>query len=114
VCVGDVAEAVVKAVGFPSTRGKVYELGGPRVYRYRELVELVLVHLNRRRFWSRFRSLSGRSKRSFSRSCRTHPLTGDQVMLMRRDNIVSDTALTFADFGITPRTVEAELPSILV
>ena len=33
-------------------------------------------------------------------------------MLMRRDNIVSDTALTFADFGITPRTVEAELPGL--
>jgi uncharacterized protein YbjT (DUF2867 family) len=46
---GDVAEAVVKAVGSSSTRGKVYELGGPQVYRYRDLVELVLVHLNRRR-----------------------------------------------------------------
>jgi hypothetical protein len=32
---------------------------------------------------------------------------------MRRENIVSDTALTFADLGITPRTVEAELRSIL-
>jgi len=49
VFVGDVAKAVVKAVGSPTTRGKVYELGGPRVYRYRELVELVLVHLKRRR-----------------------------------------------------------------
>lgn len=46
---GDVPEAVVKAVGSSSTRGKVYELGGPQVYRYRDLVELVLVHLNRRR-----------------------------------------------------------------
>ena len=49
VFVGDVAEAVVKAVGSPSTSGKVYELGGPRVYRYKELVELVLAHLKRRR-----------------------------------------------------------------
>jgi uncharacterized protein YbjT (DUF2867 family) len=49
VFVGYVAEAVVKAVGSPSTRGKVYELGGPRVYRYGELVELGLAHLKRRR-----------------------------------------------------------------
>jgi len=112
VFVGDVAEAVVKAVGFPSTRGKVYELGGPRVYRYRELVELVLVHLNRRRalvpvpffLWEIQAALLGLLPNP--------PLTRDQVILMRRDNIVSDTALTFADLGITPRTVEAELPSI--
>jgi uncharacterized protein YbjT (DUF2867 family) len=45
----DLAEAVVKAVDSPSTKGKVYELGGPPVYRYKELVELVLVHLKRRR-----------------------------------------------------------------
>jgi uncharacterized protein YbjT (DUF2867 family) len=40
VFVGDVAEAVVKAVGSPWTKGKVYELGAPRMYRYRELQRL--------------------------------------------------------------------------
>jgi hypothetical protein len=41
------------------------------------------------------------------------PLTRDQVILMRRDNVVSDAALTFADLSITPRRVEGELLSIM-
>jgi uncharacterized protein YbjT (DUF2867 family) len=113
VFVGDVAEAVVKAVGFPSTREKVYELGGPRVYRYRELVELVLVHLNRRRVQVPVPFFVWEIQAPLLGLLPNPPLTRDQVILMRRDNIVSDTALTFADLGITPRTVEAELPSIL-
>jgi uncharacterized protein YbjT (DUF2867 family) len=113
VFVGDVAEAVVKAVGSPATREKVYELGGPRVYRYRELVELVLVHLKRRRVLVPVPFFVWEIQATLLGLLPNPPLTRDQVILMRRDNIVSDTALTFADLGITPRTVEAELPSIL-
>jgi NADH dehydrogenase len=40
-------------------------------------------------------------------------LTPDQVRLLRRDNVVSPTALTLADLGITPNSVEAEVPSYL-
>ncbi len=74
VFVGDVAEAVVKAVGFPSTKENVYELGGPRVYRYRGLVELVLVHLKRRRVLVPVPFFVWGSKRPSSGSCRTHRL----------------------------------------
>jgi NADH dehydrogenase len=109
----DVAEAVVKAVGSPTTREKVYELGGPRVYRYRELVELVLVHLKRRRVLVPVPFFIWEIQATLLGLLPNPPLTRDQVILMRRDNIVTDTALTFADLGITPRTVEAELPSIL-
>ena len=42
VFVGDVAEAVVKALSEPAAKGNLYELGGPRVYTYRALVELLL------------------------------------------------------------------------
>ncbi len=113
VFVGDVAEAVVKAIRPPSTGEKVYELGGPRVYRYRELVELVLVHLNRKRVLVPVPFFLWEIQATLLGLLPTPPLTRDQVILMRRDNIVSDTALTFADLGVTPRSVEAELPSIL-
>ena len=48
VFVGDVAEACVRVLADPSTRCHVYELGGPRVYAYRELVRLVLEGIGRR------------------------------------------------------------------
>lgn len=113
VFVGDVAEAVVKAVGSPSASGKVYELGGPRVYRYKELVELVLVHLKRRRVLVPVPFFVWEIQATLLGILPNPPLTRDQVILMRRDNVVSDTALTFADLSITPRPVEAELPSIM-
>jgi NADH dehydrogenase len=114
VFVGDVAEAVVKALGIPSSgSGKVYELGGPRVYRYKELVELVLVHLKRRRVLVPVPFFVWEIQATLLGILPNPPLTRDQVILMRRDNVVSETALTFADLSITPRPVEAELPSIV-
>ncbi len=113
VFVGDVAEAVVKAVSSPSASGQVYELGGPRVYRYKELIELVLVHLKRRRVLVPVPFFVWEIQAALLGILPNPPLTRDQVILMKRDNVVSDAALTFADLGITPRPVEAELPSIM-
>jgi NADH dehydrogenase len=114
VYVGDVAEAVAKALVPPSAAtGKVYELGGPRVYRYKELVELVLVHLERRRLLVPVPFFLWECQATLLGVLPHPPLTRDQVILMQRDNVVSDTALTFADLGIMPRSVEAELPSLM-
>ena len=49
VYVGDVADAVVKCLDDPATAGRTYELGGPRVYNFRELIELLLDEIHRKR-----------------------------------------------------------------
>ena len=49
VFVGDVVEAVAEALATPATRGRLYELGGPRVYTYKELMQLVLARIERKR-----------------------------------------------------------------
>ena len=79
VYVGDVAEAVAKALIAPLAKGQVYELGGPRVYTYKALVQLVLAHIDRKRLlmpvpfpygkfwppcWPPFRSARSRATRS--------------------------------------------------
>jgi NADH dehydrogenase len=74
VFIGNVAEAVVKAVGSPSRSGRIYELGGPRVYRYKELVDLVLAHLKRRRVLVPVPFFVWEIQASSSGSCKTHPL----------------------------------------
>jgi NADH dehydrogenase len=38
------------------------------------------------------------------------PISRDQVTLMKRDNVVAPDALTLADLGIAPTSVEAILP----
>jgi uncharacterized protein YbjT (DUF2867 family) len=49
VYVGDVAEAVARALGTEAASGKIYELGGPRAYTYRALLQLLLQQLGRKR-----------------------------------------------------------------
>ena len=78
-----------------------------------ELVELVLVQLKRRRVLVPVPFFVWEIQASLLGLLPNPPLTRDQVILMRRDNIVSDTALIFANLGITPRSVEAALPSIM-
>lgn len=109
VYVGDVAEAVGKALARDDTTGKVYDLGGPRCYSYRSLVRLALTQTGRRRLlvpvpyllWEILAMLP-------------NPLISrDQVKLMRKDNVVSDQAFGLADLGITPTPAETVLPRYL-
>jgi NADH dehydrogenase len=108
--VGDVAEAAAKALAMPMTRGRTYELGGPRVYPYKALLRLVIAATGRKRLlipvpyvvWDILAFLLSPLPRA--------PISRDQVTLMKRDNVVAPDALTLADLGIAPTSVEAILP----
>ncbi len=113
VFVGNVAEACVRVLADPSTQGKVYELGGPRIYTYKALMNLVLEHVGKRRalvpvpffVWDVLAALlSGLAN---------PPLTRDQVKLMKSDNVVGETALKLEDLGIDPTPVEEVLPTYI-
>ena len=106
VFVEDVAEACLKVLADPATRSRVYELGGPRVYTYGELVRSVMDRIGRRppaipvpfRVWD-----------ILAAAMTLHPdppLTRDQVKLMRRDNVVGETAWTMSDLDIRPVPLE--------
>jgi NADH dehydrogenase len=111
--VDDVAAAVVRVLEQPASAGQVYELGGPRTWTYRELVELVLHHRARHRpllpvpfvTWDLIARVAG--------AFPDPPLTRDQVALMREDNVVAPGALGFAELGLSPRDLEQALPQCL-
>lgn len=113
VFVGDVAEACVRVLADPSTAGCVYEVGGPEIFAYRELVELVLERMGRRRIvipvpfgvWDMLAGAMARHPNP--------PLTRDQVKLLGSDNVVAEGALTLADLGIRPVRVEDILPDCI-
>ena len=113
VYVGDVAEAVARALDEPSSKGKVYELGGPEIYTYRALVKLVLKHIGKRRALLPVPFPVWELQASLLRVLPTPPLTRDQVALMKRDNVVGQDALTLADLGVSPTPVNAILPTII-
>ncbi len=116
--VGDVAEAFVLAAEGKLKTGKVYELGGPQVETYRQLMERVQREALRNRPllplpFGVAKLLAG------VMSILPFPplLTADQVELLSVDNVVSDAAIkekrTFAGMGITPTSMDTILPSYL-
>ncbi|MDK1481307.1 complex I NDUFA9 subunit family protein, partial [Sinorhizobium sp. 6-117] len=120
VYVTDVAEAVARAVDGKVEKGKIYELGGPQVLSFRECLELMLKTIDRKRRLVPLpfgvASLIGgvASMVPFI----TPPLTADQVVLLKSDNVVSEQAeaegRTLAGIGIDPTMLDSILPTYLV
>ena len=111
--VGDVAEACVKILADPSTEGKIYELGGPRVYIYKALLQLVLNEAGKRRVLVPVPFFIWDILVAFLAFLPSPPLTRDQVKLMKGDNVVDGNALTLEDLGIVPVSVEEILPTYI-
>lgn len=113
VYVGDVARAVMKALNDPACRGKVYELGGPKVYSFKELMALLLRTIGKKRCLVSLPFGLARLQATFLELLPVPPLTRDQVTLLRHDNVVSPGALTLKDLGIEPTAAEGVIPSYL-
>ena len=113
VYVGDVAEACVSALADPATEGKIYELGGPRVYSYEALLRLVLEQAGRRRLLVPFPFPLWEALAALMAVLPNPPLTRDQVKLMKDDNVLDGDALSLEDLDIVPTSVEEILPSYI-
>ncbi len=118
VYVGDVATAVADAVDGKTRPGAIYELGGPEVLTMREIMEIILAVIERKRMLV---SLPFGLAKLQALALQFAPgplkLTPDQVALLRADNVVSDTAksagLTLEGLGIVPDSLEAVAPQYL-
>ncbi|MBC8445180.1 MAG: complex I NDUFA9 subunit family protein [Rhodospirillaceae bacterium] len=113
VYVGDVAAAITKSLNDRSCAGKTYELGGPRVYSFKAMLEMVLKESGRSRllipypfalatFWAWFLEFLPKPL-----------LTRDQVTLLKTDSVVSGELPGLTDLGIEPAAAEAILPTYL-
>jgi len=111
VFVGDVAQAILAALSRQD--GRTYELGGPSVYSFKELMQLILRETGRKRALVPVPFGIAFLKAAFLQLLPNPLLTIDQVKLLKKDNVVSPTASGLADLGITPTSVEAVIPSYL-
>jgi NADH dehydrogenase len=116
VFVGDVGKALARIVASPEAAGQTYELGGPAVFSFRQLLELMLAEIGKRRFlapipWPLARLIGAAG--DLAGVLIEPPVTSDQVTLLKADNVVSGACPGLTDLGITPTTLEAVLPSYL-
>lgn len=113
VYVGDLAEAMVKVVDNPQLAGKIYEVGGPRRYSLKEVMDLVMQMTGRRRLLVPLPFAVASVQAFFLRFMPNPALTPDQVILLKQDNVVRGGKPGLADLGITPTAAEAILPTYL-
>lgn len=116
VFVGDVAEVVARAVNGDVPPG-IYELGGPEVKSFRDLLSFVLDTTERSRLLVPIPFWGARLKAKVLQFAPKPLLTPDQVTLLERDNVVSDGAKaegrTLEGLGISAQSVEAIVPTYL-
>jgi NADH dehydrogenase len=117
VFVGDVAAAIATAVAGNARAGATYELAGPEVRTFKELMQYVLKVIERKRLLLPLPFFAARIQASVLQFLPTPPLTPDQVEMLRADNVVSREAQsegrTLQGLGIEPELIEAIVPSYL-
>jgi NADH dehydrogenase len=113
VYVGDVADAIVAGLRRPDAAGQTYELGGPQVYSFAELMRYMLDVLGRRRLLVPVSFGMAALKARFFELLPVPPLTRDQVELLKTDNVVADGAKGLADLGLAPTPIELIVPEYL-
>jgi uncharacterized protein YbjT (DUF2867 family) len=117
VFVGDVAEAIARAVDGQTKPGAIYELGGPEVRTFRQLMELVLEITERRRLLIPIPFALASLQAAFLQWLPKPLLTPDQVELLKTDNVVSAAAQaegrTLEGLGIDSVTMASIVPSYL-
>ncbi len=113
VYVGDVAEAILRTVRAPGAAGNTYELGGPRILTLREVFELILAQIGRRRLLVPLPYWVANLQAAVLERLPKPLLTRDQVTLLQYDNVVGGDAPGLAELGITATAVEAIVPAYL-
>ncbi len=114
---GDVAEAIARAVDGAAKPGTVYELGGPDVLTFKELMEFTLATIERRRLLLPIPFAAMKLQAAFLQFLPKPPLTPDQVELLKSDNVVSAAAReqgrTLEALGIIPNSLASIVPDYL-
>ncbi|HWB45151.1 MAG TPA: NAD-dependent epimerase/dehydratase family protein, partial [Hyphomicrobiaceae bacterium] len=120
VYVGDVAAAIAAAADGRAKPGTVYELGGPEIVTFREILDRVQAWSGRRRLYLRlpFWLAKLAALATWPLPGGLRPLTVDQVRLLQRPNVVSDAAIregrTLAALGVAaPQSMVAIVPDYL-
>tara|TARA_B100000686_G_scaffold39940_1_gene41302 strand:- start:1189 stop:2043 length:855 start_codon:yes stop_codon:yes gene_type:complete len=108
ILVSDVADAIVKAIETKDNHGKIYEIGGPQVISFGDMVKSIMKTLNKKRFVVEMPMSLAKIQSSVMSLLPINPiLTRDQCeILSEADNVVSNNHLTLEDLNVKPSDIE--------
>jgi len=109
VFVGDLTAGLLELLNRSETAGKIYEFGGPQVYSFKVLLELLLIALKRQRVMIPIPFALAEMQAGFLELLPNPPLTRDQVRLLKTDKVMSGIQSTLSDLGVQLRPLEGYL-----
>jgi len=109
VYVGDVADAVMQALARPEAAGAVYELGGPKIMSFREILGWILAQTGRHRPLLAVPNAAAQLLASIPFSGLTH----DQLLMLQRDNVADPALPGLTELGILPTPIDLIVPAYL-
>ena len=111
--VGDVAKAIVKSLELNNSQTKIYELGGPEDYSFKELMEILLAEIKKKRFLISIPWSFAKFQSYFLQMLPNPLLTPDQVELLKYSNVVSGDYPTLKDLGVSGTPIQSILPKYI-
>jgi NADH dehydrogenase len=109
VYVGDVADAAMAALARTEAGGKVFELGGPKIMSFREILGWILAQTGRHRPLVEMPD----GVAAFLARVPFSGLTPDQLLMLKRDNVANPDLPGLADLGVVPTPIELVVPGYL-
>ena len=111
--VGDVGKAIVKALELNNLEPKIYELGGPESYSFKELMEILLKEIKKKRFLLPIPFGVAKFQSYFLQMFPKPILTADQIELLKQNNIISGEFPLLKDLGISGTPIQSILPKYI-
>jgi uncharacterized protein YbjT (DUF2867 family) len=109
----DIALSVLKVLLNKNLQGKIYELGGPDIFNLREINEIIIQHLGVKRAFVNIPFAIMNFAASFLQLLPNPPITKDQLVLLKHDNVTQNKALTFFNLNIQPKKLGDVLKNYL-
>ena len=111
ILVTDVADAIIQAIEIKDNEGKIYEIGGPKIISFGDMVKSILKTINKKRLVVQMPMAIAKLQSTITDLLPIPPiLTKDQCeILSEADNVVSNNHLTLKDLDINPSDVEKEM-----
>ena len=113
VYVVDVAKAVVQTLGDIRSCGHIFELGGPEVLSFKEILQRLLSYTGQKRCLLPLPWWMARAQACVMSILPNPPLTNDQITSLQTDNVVASDALGFQELGISPVSIDTIVPTYI-
>lgn len=114
ILVTDVAKAILAALQNPDAAGRTYEIAGPKIYSFKQLLQLMPSITKRTPYLLSIPMCVAKLQGLFCELLPMKPvITRDQVALLAHDNVLGTGTATLQTLGITPTNIETMLPDYL-